>query len=155
MKTLILLGLLFIFASLVLVVFNIISGLNLSFHQAVGSESHLVRGIALSLSAIIGNLLLLREARLWIETEYSDALENTNSAKADQKMEKLYQDRQIVLPYALGSIFLSLICLITGTISYSGQFPIVHGVLGFLLGATLVVTNIQWWRFLWKLSRPN
>lgn len=120
-----------------LVGFNVFSGLNLVDRHTEFAQSHLIRGISIVIASILGNLFILRAAPILAENR---------SLQTGAQVLIAPQGFQL----SLASIFVSVIGMITGTIANPGSFPLLHGILAFLLLALLVLTSAFW---SWQISK--
>jgi hypothetical protein len=85
--------------------------------------------------------MLLVSSTNWIEE-----LAGSDQTSAET-ISKAKQLRQYVQPWVFGHFIIVLAAMITGTISYAGSFPLVHGVLGISLLGVGLANLIVWIRF--------
>jgi len=130
-----------LFLSLVAMSLNVWTGWQLSGMESPGAltERHFLQALALVAGILGGNIWLFHLSQKRIENSLSDE----NLAK------RLQIIRRQTFPWALISMMLCLVSLITGSIAHPGSFPFLHGILGFSVLATSIVSFVNWLRFSW------
>ncbi len=125
----------------VIIIRNIWFGLALSQDANLSSDPHLGLGISSILLIAVGQLGLIFRSRM---TLHQAALQNLKKSS----LNGLLILRGRALGTGIGSMILVLLSLITGTISHSGRFPWLHGILGFGLSALLLCSLVFWGLYL-------
>ncbi|TVQ77668.1 MAG: hypothetical protein EA369_08775 [Bradymonadales bacterium] len=128
-------GLTILVFSFVLSVLNLVSGLQLSQSMSASAEGHFIRAILALSTALIGQCSLLVSSQTWLEDLGIQQLADMDRARAD---------RQMALAYSFAHLITVVAAVITGTISYAGSFPIVHGILGFALTIVGLISLSFW-----------
>lgn len=136
-------GFLLLTFSLVLIALNIISGLKLSYRELQSAEIHLFQAIGIILCTVVGNLLLFKDSENSIQEKQLEWMENENNKP---QIEKLQRMKEKCFPSAIVAILACLVSLVTGTIAHPGQFPLLHGGLGFILTGASLTAIVQWIR---------
>ncbi|PIR23754.1 MAG: hypothetical protein COV44_00985 [Deltaproteobacteria bacterium CG11_big_fil_rev_8_21_14_0_20_45_16] len=128
-----------LFLSLVAMSLNIWTGWQLSGIESPGAltERHFLQALALVGGILGGNIWLFSLSQKRIENSLSDE----NIAR------RLIKVRRQTFPWALISMMLCLISLITGSIAHPGSFPFLHGILGFSVLGSSIVSFVNWLRF--------
>ena len=123
------------------IILNIQSGWSLSQNEFLPSDFHLLVAILTLVFTWIGGGLILVISSKAFEALRLQIADNKKT-KDDLKRFNLKKDRSTQL--AMASMALSLISLISGTISHGGRFPWLHGLLGFALAFSILLTLISW-----------
>lgn len=142
-------GLAFLFGGLVLIGFNINSGLNLSADSEYSAEFHLIRALGILFSITLGTLLLMRASSRYFQAVAGSLLDSDKQ----EDLGGLSKLRSQAFGAGLGMILLSIVSLITGTISHAGSFPFLHGVLGFGISVLVILSLALWVQLGVRLDR--
>lgn len=153
MKLLLGLSLLLLSLGILGVASNIYTGLFLSRMLAAESDFHLTIALSSVASLIIGCLGLIRGSDLALKKQQERILLSAN--KEQRSLATLSHERSRAVSQSLFLIVCCVINLISGTISQSGRFPLVHGLFGFALGALALGALIFWSIFVLRLLKES
>lgn len=120
-------------------IWNFWLGWNLAQTPMDNADSHLVTGLF--------SLILISAASLlgiWTNEKKFEQIQKKGDQN-DRALNQLLQEKQQTMMMSLGALGLSVIAIITGTISHSGKFPVIHFVLAIAL---LVLSLLVFWRWL-------
>lgn len=146
MKLSYLIGLGLLALSFVLSVLNLISGIQLSQTTSAPADGHFLRALISLGTAVAGQITLLVSSQNWIEELVS------HLQKSEEKVQSWRLMRQSVLPWVFGHFVVVLTAIITGTVSYAGSFPLVHGIIGIALIGVALTALVIWIRFAIQLT---
>lgn len=121
---------------------NVLTGFGLTKETGENADTHLTIALATVGSLILGSIGLIRTSRsLTNAMQERLALSKT---EATQRVVSTTEHRLRSVYISLSVIICSIINLISGTISQSGRFPIVHGFFGFGLLALTIASIVFW-----------
>lgn len=147
-------GFISLFASFGFVVANIFSGLILTQNsESELVDGHFLRGALLIIFNILGNIFLIQSSKKSLNTLEENLLDSNNQDEARSKLHALHEKKQKAFIGAITAILISLVSLITGTVSHGGQFPLLHGGLGFVLTLIVIWNLLQWFLFFRALKK--
>lgn len=115
---------------------NIVLGFGLTKDMAAASDQHLSVALLSLFFLFAGGIGAIRFSKIYLESLEGDALKKSTNLKDLQVLRQ-----KAVTPTITIFVILTL-SLISGTISQSGRFPLVHGLLGF--SATFVTLLAIW-----------
>jgi len=114
---------------------NMWVGWNLAQVSGLSPDTHLVSGLSSLAILCIGSILGIR-----LNERNFDQLQRVgNRSSAELRLQM--QQKQNSQMMALGVVGLSVVSTITGTISHSGKFPLLH----FLLVIALLFLSVSLW----------
>lgn len=128
---------------------NIFLGFGLSKNSSADSDQHLVIALGSLFFVVIGGIAAIRFSKIYLQSFEQDVLSPESTPEHSrltplQKLKRLQEQRQNALNLVLVAFVILVLSLISGTISQSGRFPIVHGILGIGLALTLFNSIIRW-----------
>lgn len=122
------------------VLFNVYLGFALTKDMAAASDQHLtvgLLGIGFLAVGVVGSVYSSKS--LLNEAQKRKLLLGDSSGGS---LSNLDQVRQKLVNLGISAVALMLLSLITGTISQTGRFPLVHGLVGFSVAGVCVFTII-------------
>jgi len=143
-------GLFFVVVAFVCAAWNLYSGWILSGPSGVSAEGHLIRGILTTVTCLIGNILCLSA---WNRSLFSLRQKRAENLMGEEDFTRIqnYAERCSLFAWiSMGAVFPSLI---TGTTSQPGNFPWVHGPLGFFLVISYSLALLHWMGLIPQLKR--
>ncbi|MBN8462821.1 MAG: hypothetical protein J0M01_08395 [Dechloromonas sp.] len=144
-------GLIFVLLGTLGIFFNIYLGFGLT-GITVNNTANLHLSFALSsvFFLIVGSIFLIRGSRdLLFDIQRHSLAEKTFNKN---KLSALQELRQKSLSLALLGIAASVLSLITGTISQTGRFPLVHGLIGFALAGISFSALYLWIQLIRRMN---
>ncbi len=123
---------------------NVYTGLSLSKDAAAASDFHLTVALASIVLLVVASL-----GNIQISQQLLGALQERvllSKKKSPSGLEILTNARTKAVSFSIFMIVCCVINVISGTVSQTGRFPLIHGVFGFsLLG--LAVTTLTFWTY--------
>jgi hypothetical protein len=124
---------------------NIYLGFGLTKEMNIASDQHLTIALFSLFFTILGGIGTIRFSKIYLESYELELLKpQTSENTALQKFKRMQILRNKANTLVLSAFVILLLSVISGTISQSGRFPLVHGLLGISLSVVLISSITRW-----------